>query len=79
MYRVASIHWGFSIGGVGKYASIIDKINKNSDIEIYNIIILSPKVHVDQATMNTLKNVEVIVPMVAASTFGCFLQVDYKK
>ena len=60
MNRVASIHWGYSIGGVGKYASIIDKVNEFADVEMHSIVLLSPSAHVDKETMNSLSSLEVI-------------------
>lgn len=60
MNRVASVHWGFSIGGVGKYASIIDRVNEFSDVEIHSVVVLSPSAHVDEDTMHSLANLEVI-------------------
>lgn len=60
MNMVTSLHWGFSIGGVGKYATIIDRVNEFSDLSIHSIVILSSGTQVDEATMKLLSNLDII-------------------
>ena len=60
MQKILSLHWGFSIGGVGKYASIIDKVSDYSDVHIKSACILSNDRQVDSNTLNELKDKVII-------------------
>lgn len=54
--RIISIHWGFSIGGVGKYASLIEDVTNEDGIDILSVVILNPSRQVDEQTLELLKN-----------------------
>lgn len=56
MIKILSIHWGYSIGGVGKYSSIIDHVGEYEDIEMKTICIVSRSRQVDIQTMDSLKD-----------------------
>jgi len=58
--KVLSIHWGFSIGGVGKYASLIDNIVDTENVDILNIVILNKSRQIDVKTLDLLKNKSII-------------------
>lgn len=59
--KLLNIHWGFSIGGVGKYASSLDDVSRYSPIEPYSVCILSPDWHCDRETLNTLRAKEIVI------------------
>ena len=52
--KLLSIHWGYSIGGVGKYASIIDHVGDFEDIKMKTICIVSRSRQVDIQTLESL-------------------------
>ena len=54
MIKILSIHWGYSIGGVGKYASIIDHVGDIEDIKMKTICIVSRSRQVDIKTLESL-------------------------
>lgn len=58
--KILSIHWGYSIGGVGKYASIIDRVGEYEDIEMQSICLVSRKRQVDKQTMESLSNITIV-------------------
>jgi glycosyltransferase involved in cell wall biosynthesis len=41
--KILSLHWGFSLGGVGKYALLIDKVSKEASLRIMSVCILNKK------------------------------------
>jgi glycosyltransferase involved in cell wall biosynthesis len=53
--KILSIHWGLSIGGVGKYASVIDNVDHYSRISIKSLCILNKNRHIDENTLQKLK------------------------
>lgn len=52
--RVLSIHWGFTIGGMAKYAALVDKVGRYAPIDIKTVCILCPTWLCDRATLSTL-------------------------
>jgi len=52
--RVLSIHWGFSLGGVGKYAALINGVTRYAPIEIKTLCIISESWQTDRATLGRL-------------------------
>lgn len=52
--KILSVHWGYSIGGVGKYASIIDHVGEYQDIQMKTICIVSRNRQVDVQTLESL-------------------------
>lgn len=54
--KVMSLHWGYSIGGVGQYAALIDGVSNGHAIHVRNVAILNPSRQVDIATLNSLKD-----------------------
>jgi glycosyltransferase involved in cell wall biosynthesis len=40
LITIVSIHWGFSLGGVGKYAQLIDLVDRYEKVKIFSICIL---------------------------------------
>ena len=57
MLKVLNIHWGFSIGGVAQYASVIDNVKKHEEIVISTVCILNRKRHIDEKTLQKLKKI----------------------
>ena len=60
MIKILSIHWGYSIGGVGKYSSIIDHVGEYEDIEMKTICIVSRNRQVDIQTMESLRDIVIV-------------------
>lgn len=61
MNKVLSIHWGFSYGGVAKYAITIEKTADISRLELRSLCILSTKREVDRDGLSNLKSVVLAV------------------
>lgn len=59
--RILSIHWGITIGGVGKYAASIDDVSKYAPIDIQTICILCPSWHCDRSTLAKLSAKEIVI------------------
>lgn len=59
--RILSIHWGITIGGVGKYAASIDDVSKYAPIDIQTICILCPSWHCDRSTLARLSAKEIVI------------------
>ncbi len=57
--RVLSIHWGFSLGGVGKYATLINDVSRYAPIEIKTLCIISETWHTDLPTLENLDAKEI--------------------
>ena len=53
--RVLSIHWGFSLGGVAKYAALLEEAGKQSHIKIKSVVIVADSWHVDRASLEALE------------------------
>jgi len=60
LHRVLSIHWGFSLGGVAKYAELLEQVNRYKKIQIRSVCIFGNGWTLDSATMSNL-DVEPIV------------------
>ena len=60
MKTITSLHWGYSVGGVGKYASIIERVGEYSDLHIHSIVVLSSGAQVDEKTMKSLNDLDII-------------------
>ncbi len=58
--KVLSLHWGLSIGGIGQYTAIIDRINDNSNVKIKNICIVSNNRQIDNKVIEGLANKTII-------------------
>jgi glycosyltransferase involved in cell wall biosynthesis len=58
--KVLSLHWGFSVGGIGKYASIIDTVSNFRDVNIKSLCILSTKKQIDHKTLDELEDKELL-------------------
>lgn len=58
--KILSLHWGFSIGGIGQYTSLIDNVIDYGTVEIRNICIVSPSRHIDDVTLSKLRNKQII-------------------
>ena len=54
--KVLSLHWGYSMGGVGKYAALIDGVSIDHDIQIRNVAIICPSRQIDAETLNSLRD-----------------------
>lgn len=52
--KIISIHWGFSLGGVGKYATLIEDVSKYAPINIITLCILDKKWHSDISRLSKL-------------------------
>jgi glycosyltransferase involved in cell wall biosynthesis len=59
--NVLSIHWGFSLGGVGKYAQLIDKVNRYEPAEITSLCILGKNWWYDQIGLETIKAKKIFI------------------
>jgi glycosyltransferase involved in cell wall biosynthesis len=53
--KVLSLYWGYSIGGVGKYGTLIDKVSQYENVEIEHVCILSDDWHCDLKTLKLLE------------------------
>lgn len=60
MLKVLSIHWGLSIGGVGKYAVLIEQSERYAEIEVHSLCILSRSRQVDESTLGALQHKTVL-------------------
>ena len=60
MLKVLSIHWGLSIGGVGKYAVLIEQAERYTDVEVHSLCILSRGRQVDESTLEALQHKTVL-------------------
>lgn len=57
--RVLSIHWGFSLGGVGKYATLINGVTRYAPIEMKTLCIISESWQTDRPTLQKLDAKEI--------------------
>ncbi len=46
-----SLHWGFSLGGVAKYAALIDRVSCYAPVVMRHLCILGRNWHTDEATL----------------------------
>lgn len=53
-YKILSIHWGFSLGGVSKYALLIDDVSKAVPIEIVSVCVLDTNWYSDLSGLKRL-------------------------
>ncbi|MFQ5644538.1 MAG: glycosyltransferase family 4 protein [Thiogranum sp.] len=60
MLKVLSIHWGLSIGGVGKYAALIEQAEQYAEVEVHSLCILSRNRQVDESTLEALRHKTVL-------------------
>lgn len=56
-----NIHWGFSIGGVGKYVATIDNVGDYAPIASDSLCILCEDWHCDRQTLSELRAQEVVI------------------
>ena len=59
--KVLSIHWGFSLGGVGKYALLINNVNHYAPVKIYNLAILAKNWWYDEHALNVIKSKKIFI------------------
>ena len=59
--RVLSIHWGFTIGGGGKYAATINAVSRCAPIDMETICILCPAWHCDRETLAKLSPKKIVI------------------
>jgi hypothetical protein len=52
--KVVSIHWGLSLGGVGKYATLIESVGQYSPVQIKSICIIGQNWQVDNFNLTQL-------------------------
>ncbi len=52
--KIVSIHWGFSLGGVAKYAELIEQVGNYSNLKIKSVCIYGENWTLDTATMGKL-------------------------
>ncbi len=60
-FTVLSLHWGFSLGGISKYALMIDRAKQYGHFNIVNVCIRSPRWQCDLETLESLKAVEIFI------------------
>jgi len=58
---ILSIHWGFSLGGVGKYALLIDGVQEIQPINIITLCILGKKWSYDHSVLKKLKAQKIFI------------------
>ena len=52
--KILSIHWGFSLGGVGQYALLIDDVKKYAPIKINTLCILGQNWQYDKKSLQAI-------------------------
>jgi len=52
--KVLSLYWGFSIGGVAKYAQLIDGVKHYRPVSVRHVCILNDRWHCDESTLSKL-------------------------
>lgn len=52
--KILSIHWGFSLGGVAKYAVLLEQVGRYKSIKIKSVCILGKDWNKDQVSMDQL-------------------------
>ena len=57
---VLSLHWGFSVGGIAQYSTIIDNVGQFKPVCIHNVVVLMPGAHVDRQALSNLRSVSII-------------------
>lgn len=58
---IASIHWGYSVGGVGKYGVLLDRAAKRCCIQMHHLCVRGRNWPVDLETLDLLGAVEIII------------------
>ena len=56
MLKVLSVHWGLSIGGVGKYAVLLEQVERFADVRVHSLCIMNKARQIDQTTVNALQH-----------------------
>lgn len=56
-----SLHWGYSIGGVGKYGVLVDKAARRAGIAIEHVCIRGRNWQVDKKTLADLNALEIVL------------------
>ena len=59
--NILSIHWGFSLGGVGKYAVLINNVNHCALVKIYSLTILGKSWWYDEHALDILKSEKIFI------------------
>jgi len=52
--KVLSIHWGFSLGGVGKYATLLESVEKYAPIQMKSICITGRNWQIDGSNLDKI-------------------------
>jgi len=52
--KVLSIHWGFSLGGVAKYAALIDGVGRQATVAMLHLCVLGRNWPIDEVTLGDL-------------------------
>jgi len=60
-YKILSIHWGFSLGGVAKYAELLEQVGQYRNIKINSICIHGENWGLDTKTMSSLDLESIII------------------
>jgi glycosyltransferase involved in cell wall biosynthesis len=60
MLKVLSLHWGLSIGGVGKYAVLLEGVERHAAAEVWSLCILNKERQIDQSTLDALQHKTII-------------------
>lgn len=61
---ILSIHFGFSLGGVAKYAKKLERICEGMDMAIHSVCILTQDRAIDALTMSKIDHTEIVVDSV---------------
>lgn len=61
LLRVLSMHWGFSLGGVGKYAALIDTVTNHAPVKIHTVCILGQTWQCDLPTLAKIHPIKITI------------------
>ena len=59
--KVVSLHWGYSLGGVGKYGVLIDRVRDHLPIDIQHICIRGRDWQCDTKTLAEINAIEILI------------------
>lgn len=60
MLKILSVHWGLQVGGVGKYAVLIEQAERFADVEVHSLCILNKGRQIDESTVDALQHKTVV-------------------
>lgn len=60
--RILSFHWGFSVGGVARYAATIDRVGQYAPVEVRSLCVTRPGRSVDEQSLSAMNARQVTMP-----------------